>query len=131
MGVIMKKVLKNVAIGVMVGTIVAGGAFALKKAKLNSGRLVKEESLADLPDPTLEKIIVYNDGSMRFFFDFPEEYNLEKKDDYVEEREDEIDYVEIYNEDGTKERIDYPISESVDENKTGMLKLKVPQRKRV
>lgn len=129
MGVIMKKVLKNVAIGVIVGTIIAGGAYALKKSSLNSDRYVKQET--DLPDPTLEKIIVYNDGSMRFFFDFPEEYNIEKKDDYVEEREDEIDYIEIYNEDGTKERIDYPTPEPVNENKMGMVKSKVPQRKRV
>ena len=99
----MNKLIRNLVIGAVVTTMLATGAIVLKK-KMESKNVDK----STFADPRIEKVIVYKDGSMEFLLDFPEEYGLEE-DTYVEQREDEIDYIEIYNEDGTTERIDYNV----------------------
>lgn len=106
----MKKVVRNLVLGSIVATILATGAFMLKK-KTDDRNIDK----STLDDPRIEKMIVYKDGSIQFLLDFSEEYGLESEP-YIEKREEEIDYIEIYNEDGTKEIIDYDLESS--QNKT-------------
>ena len=61
----------------------------------------------EIEEIKIDQVIVYNDGSMTFLMNFPEEYGIDNSD-YELERVDEIDYIEYYNEDGTKTIVDYP-----------------------
>lgn len=110
----MKKGVKNLIIGGTVATLLATAGYVLTKDAPED--IVITKPIAT-PKPTedirIDRVIVYNDGSMTFLMDFPEEYGI-NNDDYIEEKEDQIDYIEIYEEDGTKTIIDYPLNENTE-----------------
>lgn len=103
---------RNLIIGAIVTVLLSTGTVVLKH------NMNKKEPEKKTGDPRIERVIVYTDGSMRFLMDFP---GMEE-DAYVEEREEKIDYIEIYNEDGTTEIVDY--DNDKEENKVSSFPVK-------
>ncbi len=96
----MTKGVKNIILGVTVGAVISAGIVLCKTNKHNELQLKSQET--QLESPKIEKVIVYNDGSMTFLMDFPEEYGIEEEP-YIEQRPDDVLYIEVYNENGEKE----------------------------
>lgn len=96
----MTKGVKNIILGVTVGAIISAGIVLCKTNEHNELQLKSQET--QLESPKIEKVIVYNDGSMTFLMDFPEEYGIEEEP-YIEQRPDDVLYIEVYNENGEKE----------------------------
>lgn len=110
----MNKKYRNLMIGSAVAVLLATGVnFALNREAPEDLIIESKPMTTATPKPIqevrIDRVVVYNDGSMTFLMDFPEDVELENNT-YIEEREDEIDYIEIYEEDGTKTIIDYPLS---------------------
>lgn len=108
----MKKEARNLLIGAVVTVLLSTGTVVLRH------NMNKKEPEKKTGDPRIERVIVYKDGSMQFLMDFP---GVEEEP-YVEKREDEIDYIEVYNLDGTVEVIDYDSDKT--ETKTSSLPVK-------
>lgn len=116
----MKKEIRNLAIFGTVVALLATGGYALKKnltKDVEKELIDPEEVTREIEEIKIDQVIVYNDGSMTFLMNFPEEYGIDNSD-YELERVDEIDYIEYYNEDGTKTIVDYPTPAPTEMTKT-------------
>ena len=115
----MKKEIRNLAIFGTVVALLATGGYVLKKnltKDVEKDLRAQEEQTREFEEIKIDQVVVYNDGSMTFLMNFPEEYGIDNNHEL--ERVDEIDYIEYYNEDGTKTIVDYPTPAPTEEVKT-------------
>ena len=77
----MKNSVRNIMIGAVVGTVVAGGIFLLCKGEKSLDAKFPSKTQKELSSPELKKIITYEDGSIDYIFDISEEPYREQRSD--------------------------------------------------